>query len=164
MCTLVLLSSGHTHGNLFISFGFNTIKKCYAQAPTAHGNWYIGLGRTGYGLWIQTAWLPPTELHPSTRNCFKWKIQKPWNVGLVFELFTEKCGFLFACLVCVCVVCTYVCASACTHPYMSLWRPGEDIGCLPLLFSILFLSQMPLTEPRVHQARLMSQSGFPGSS
>lgn len=89
-----------------------------------HGTWKLvgGLGRTGCRLWIQTAWLLPTELHPSARNSFKWKIQKPWDVGLVFELFTEKCGVFFVCLfvcvwyahTCVCVVCTHVCVSACT--------------------------------------------------
>lgn len=166
MCTLAPLSSGHTHGNLFISFGFNTIKKCCVQAPTAPGNWY-GLGRTGCWLWIQNAWLPPTELHPSTRNCFKWKIQKPWVVGLVFELFTEKCCFLFACLfgVCVCsFVCgMHICVCQRIYPYVCLRRPGKNTGCL-LLFSVLFLSQMSLAEPEAHQARPMSQSGFPGSS
>lgn len=124
MCTLAPLSSGHTHGNLFISFGFNTIKKCCVQAPTAPGNWY-GLGRTGCWLWIQNAWLPPTELHPSTRNCFKWKIQKTWVVGLVFELFTEKCCFLFACLFGVCVfICVWY-AHMCVPAHISVRVPQE---------------------------------------
>lgn len=35
-----------------------------------------------------------------------------------------------------------------SHVY--LWRPEEDIGCLPLLLSILVLEVVSLTDPEAH--------------
>lgn len=97
-----------------------------------------GLERTGCGLWIQTAWLLPTELHPSTRNCFTWTIQKLWNVGLVFELFTEKCGFLFACLFGVCVFACVWYAHMCVLVHVPIHVPLEARGGHWMSSSIVF--------------------------
>lgn len=52
---------------------------------------------------------------------------------------------------------THVCTSACDCECMCMWKPGKDIGCLPLSFSLHFfcfvlciLRQCLFTEPEVH--------------